>query len=116
MAGTSYESYVGPIPHGLPTALVNNALDTGAATFTLNTAVGNEMVIDLNATALVDRVRLWQRLDGCCQERLQDLRSRCWPTTVRACRGPRCSRCPIPARRPRIPTPRSCSPRRTRRR
>ena len=72
IAGATFESYVGSIAHGAGDALVNNAIDGGAATFTLNNSASNEMVIDLNATTRVDRIRVWQRSD-CCWERLQNI-------------------------------------------
>lgn len=72
LVGENFESSRGPIAHGSSSALTNDVRDTGAATFTLNTAAGNEMVIDLNANADLGAVRLWQRNDGCCQERLSN--------------------------------------------
>ena len=58
------------------------------------------MVIDLNATTQVDRVRVWQRGD-CCAERLQNFTRRpCWPTTAPVCRVRPCGRRTIPGRFP----------------
>jgi VCBS repeat-containing protein len=53
-------------------AAASDALEqTGAATWT-RVAVGAEIVIDLRASFDVERVRVHQRNDGCCQDRLMD--------------------------------------------
>ena len=72
IAGASFESSVGVVGHGSPGNLVNNAIDSGGNVYNLNDGVGDEVVIDLNATTQVDRVRLFQRPD-CCQNRLADV-------------------------------------------
>jgi len=72
ITGDNFESSRGPIAHGLATALTNDVRDISGNTFTLNTAAGNEMVIDLNTSTDLGAVRLWQRNDGCCQERLSN--------------------------------------------
>ncbi len=70
--GASFESMVGPLQHGTVGAVFDGALQVGADTFSLNPGVGNEYVLDLGQTRNLGNVRVWQRADGCCQERLSD--------------------------------------------
>ena len=65
-------------PRGTPTATAiprtwsTTSWTAAGRRITLDPGVASEMVIDLNATTLVDRVRIWQRSDGCCQDRLSN--------------------------------------------
>ena len=70
-AGASYESSVGTGGHGLTTAVYDGVLDAGGATWTKD-AVGAEYVLDLGQTRDMGNVRVWQRNDTCCQDRLSD--------------------------------------------
>jgi len=69
--GASYESSVGTGGHGVETAVYNGLLETGGATWTRQ-AVNAEYVLDLGQTRWLDALRVWQRNDGCCGERLSD--------------------------------------------
>jgi hypothetical protein len=72
ITGTSYETHIGPWQHGSSASLVDGNLETGGATPSINPGPGNAFVVDLGSTAEVETVRLWQRADGCCQDRLSN--------------------------------------------
>jgi VCBS repeat-containing protein len=57
--------------HGAATATIDGAEQTGGATWTV-TAVDAQITIDLGTTFEVNRVRVHQRNDGCCQSRLNN--------------------------------------------
>jgi hypothetical protein len=69
--GATVESTVGGGGHGNPLATIDGAEQTGGDTWT-RVAVGAEIVIDLGASFDIERVRVHQRNDGCCQERLRN--------------------------------------------
>ncbi len=70
--GATVEQTIGPIAHGNSAALIDGAPQSGGATFTLDTAVGNEDIIDLGQNRFLGSVRLWQRTD-CCYDRLSNV-------------------------------------------
>lgn len=70
--GANIQSVNTGFTHGDSMALINGALDTGAATPTRQ-GVGTEYVIDLGQGRDLGSVRFWQRVDGCCQDRLSDV-------------------------------------------
>ena len=70
--GASFESQIGSTAHGSNIAPLDGIQNTGASTFTLNGGVGNQMVYDLGTTRNLSTVKLWQRADGCCQDRLSN--------------------------------------------
>jgi len=70
--GASFESQIGTTAHGSDAAPLDAILNTGGATFTLNGTVGAQMVYDLGTTRDLTTVKLWQRADGCCQDRLSN--------------------------------------------
>ena len=72
--GASFESFVGTVTDshtGNHANLVNGVLDTSGNTPSID-GVGAEFVIDLGYTREIGAVRVWQRADGCCQDRLSD--------------------------------------------
>jgi hypothetical protein len=69
--GAIYYSSVGTGGHGATSAVYDGALQTGANTWTRG-AVGAEYVLDLGQTRDLAAVRIWQRADSCCQDRLSD--------------------------------------------
>jgi hypothetical protein len=71
-AGASYESQIGSTAHGGNTAPLDGIRNSAGAVFTLNPGVGNQMVYDLGTTRNLSAVKLWQRMDGCCQDRLSN--------------------------------------------
>ena len=68
---TSFYSQQGVGGHGSVNEVFDGQLETGGATWTRQ-GIGNNYILDLGATQLVDTVRVWQRADGCCQDRLSD--------------------------------------------
>ena len=73
-AGASGSTTSGTAQHGADAALVNGIADTGAATWSRNVTVSLEAtaLIDLGGSFDVGTVRVWQRADGCCQDRLRN--------------------------------------------
>ena len=69
--GASFESEVGGGGHGSVNAVFDGVLQTGGATWTRQT-VNAEYVLDLGQGRDLSEIRVWQRADGCCQERLSD--------------------------------------------
>ena len=70
--GTTFESSVGPPQHGANEAVFNGVLDVAGATWSTLNGVGNEYVLDLGASFDLETIRVWQRGDGCCQNRLSN--------------------------------------------
>lgn len=62
----------GPAGHGNAEALIDGRSQVSSATYTLGSGVGNSMTIDLGQDRNLGEIRLWQRQDGCCQERLSN--------------------------------------------
>ncbi len=73
-AGASGSTTSGTAQHGADSALVNGIADGGAATWSRNVTVSLEAtaLIDLGGSFDVGTVRVWQRADGCCQDRLRN--------------------------------------------
>jgi len=73
-AGASGSTTSGTAQHGADAALVNGIADTGAATWSRNVTVSLEAtaLIDLGGSFDIGTVRVWQRADGCCQDRLRN--------------------------------------------
>ncbi len=69
--GATVESTVGGGGHGNPNATIDGSEQTGGSTWTKQ-AVGTEIVIDLGGSFDIERVRVHQRNDSCCQDRLMD--------------------------------------------
>lgn len=69
--GTTWQSEAGAYQHGL-TGYVLNGAATGGAESWNRLGVGAELVIDLGQQRNLGTIRVWQRGDGCCQDRLQD--------------------------------------------
>jgi hypothetical protein len=69
--GATVESATGSLGHGSDAATIDGSEQTGGATWTRN-GVDVEIVIDLGSAFDVDRVRVHQRNDGCCQDRLNN--------------------------------------------
>ena len=72
IAGTTYQSQEGTGGHGSVNSVRDNNLETGGATWT-RYGVGAGYTLDLGATQALESVRIWQRADGCCQDRLKDV-------------------------------------------
>ena len=66
--GASFESKVGGFLHGNDNGPIDGVVQTGAATFALNIAVGNSYTLDLGLDIRLGTIRLWQRGDCACQE------------------------------------------------
>ena len=60
--------------HGLDSALVNGVVDTGATTWSRNVTPTVEAtgLVNLGGSFDIGTVRIWQRGDGCCQDRLRN--------------------------------------------
>ena len=71
IAGTSFQSQVGVGGHGSVNSVFNRSTETGGSTWTRN-GIGNAYVLDLGDSQDVETVRVWQRADGCCQDRLSN--------------------------------------------
>lgn len=70
--GGSFESQVGTGGHGAVEAVYDGDRQVaGGATWTRG-AVAAEYVLDLGQTRDLATIRVWQRYDGCCQDRLSD--------------------------------------------
>jgi len=72
--GASAATTSGTVQHGADTALINGVASTGAATWSRNVTSSVEVtaLVDLGNAFDIGTVRLWQRGDGCCQDRLMD--------------------------------------------
>lgn len=57
--------------HGNDSALVNGAVDGGATTWSRQNPLPIIAQVDLGASYTIGNIRVWQRGDGCCQERLE---------------------------------------------
>ncbi len=68
----SVHSIQGVGGHGGNGNLLNNAVDGGGGAWT-RLGIENSATIDLGSTTNVETVRLWQRGDGCCQDRLNNV-------------------------------------------
>ncbi|MEZ5303780.1 MAG: hypothetical protein R3F11_24515 [Verrucomicrobiales bacterium] len=77
-SGASATIASGPLQHGTLGALLDGSPQSGAATFSLNPGVGNGVLVDLGAEMELGEVRLWQRADGCCQDRLSNVSVSLW--------------------------------------
>ncbi len=69
--GASFATIVGSGGHGANGNVVSGVQNTAAATWT-RSGVGVEGLVDLGSDKLLSSVRVWQRGDGCCQDRLRD--------------------------------------------
>lgn len=69
--GATWQSETGAFQHGLAGFTIDG-LATGGAESIHRIGVGAELVIDLGQRRDVGTVRVWQRGDGCCQDRLQN--------------------------------------------
>ncbi len=69
--GATVESTVGTGGHGNAQDTIDGLEQSGAAVWTRQ-AVAAEIVIDLGASFQIERVRVHQRNDSCCQDRLMD--------------------------------------------
>ena len=69
--GDSFEAETGSPGHGANTAPYNDVLDTGGNTWD-RAGTTPSYTLDLGATYNLGELRVWQRLDGCCQERLSN--------------------------------------------
>ncbi|MFT5411253.1 MAG: VCBS repeat-containing protein [Verrucomicrobiales bacterium] len=70
--GATVHSQTASQPHGgNTTTIINGAENGGGSTWSSN-GVGNFVVIDLGASFSLGSVRVHQRNDGCCQDRLRD--------------------------------------------
>jgi VCBS repeat-containing protein len=58
-------------PHGFNNTTVINGTENTGAMWSTN-GVGNFVIIDLGSSQVVETVRVHQRNDGCCQDRLRD--------------------------------------------
>ena len=68
---TSFESQQGSGGHGSTASVYDGNLETGSAVWTRN-GVSNNYILDLGASQDVETIRVWQRADGCCQDRLSN--------------------------------------------
>lgn len=68
--GASFESSIGTGGHGSDDAPLNGVVDIGGATWTRDSA--GEYVADLGTTRNLGSLRVWQRGDACCNDRLQN--------------------------------------------
>lgn len=58
--------------HGADSVLVNGVVDTGATTWSRQNPLPIIAQVDLGMRRSVSDVRVWQRGDGCCQDRLEN--------------------------------------------
>ena len=73
ITGDSFEAETGAVGHGSNTAAVQRrARYRGQHVGPRPTAAS--YTLDLGATYTLGEVRAWQRLDGCCQDRLSNFR------------------------------------------
>jgi autotransporter-associated beta strand protein len=71
---TTYSASAGD-GHGVPASVIDGLEQTAAATWTSDqglTAPTAEITIDLGITSAIDTIRLHQRNDSCCQDRLEN--------------------------------------------
>ena len=72
--GASALTTSGSVQHGIDAALINGVASTGAATWSRNVTATVEVtaLVDLGGSFDIGTVRIWQRGDGCCQDRLRN--------------------------------------------
>jgi hypothetical protein len=70
--GATVHSQTTNQPHGADTTTIINGTENTAGGTWSSDGVGNFVIIDLGSHQLVETVRVHQRNDGCCQDRLQD--------------------------------------------
>jgi len=63
---------VNGLQHGDIQRVINGFLDNGADVYNANPAPGNSVTTDLGETLSIDNIRVGQRGDGCCQDRLSN--------------------------------------------
>lgn len=68
---TSFQSEMGTAGHGSANSVFDGNLETGGSTWTRE-GIANAYILDLGSTQEVETIRLWQRADSCCQERLEN--------------------------------------------
>lgn len=74
VAGATASTTSGTVQHGGDLALISGAVGTGAGTWSRNVTASVEAtaLVDLGGSFDVGTVRVWQRGDGCCQDRLRN--------------------------------------------
>lgn len=72
--GATASTTSGTVQHGVDTALISGVASTGATTWSRNVTptVPVTALVDLGNSFDIGTVRLWQRGDGCCQDRLSN--------------------------------------------
>lgn len=68
--GASFETSGGSFQHGADNNLINGIADTGANTWHRDGGNPTFFTVDLGQTRNLGTIRVWQRADGCCQDRL----------------------------------------------
>ena len=72
--GATGSTTSGTAQHGADSALVSGTQNVGAATWSRNvtSTIEARALVDLGGSFDIGTVRVWQRGDGCCQDRLQN--------------------------------------------
>ncbi len=71
VAGTSFHSLQGVGGHGSTSSVFDGNLETGASVWSRD-GLSNFYTLDLGSTQDMETIRVWQRADGCCQDRLSN--------------------------------------------
>ncbi|NQT40377.1 MAG: hypothetical protein HQ581_22980, partial [Planctomycetes bacterium] len=71
IADTSFHSLQGVGGHGSTNAVFDGNLQTGGSTWSRD-GLSNFYTLDLGSTQDMETIRVWQRADGCCQDRLSN--------------------------------------------
>ena len=71
--GATGATISGTVQHGADSALVNGVVDGGAATWCRSDALPVNIIaqVDLGQSRDLGSIRIWQRGDNCCQQRLE---------------------------------------------